>query len=191
MGLLICDNYGMHYVNTVVVLLVICQQQSLLSSESVNWTCVFVSLFTPTCLGIRVVLSSPLMCDSCVSVCICVNGAVSNGGRHDRVGKARERARGKGATCQAHPAGTRRPGAGHRTQQIWTLLRSWFRSPHPLARLWKAQHGPARNAPKQSGDCIGLIQQHLLTPLRDFLRINLPLNPSTPHLPQTVFTVAL
>ncbi|XP_037625034.1 epidermal growth factor receptor substrate 15 isoform X2 [Sebastes umbrosus] len=43
---------------------------------------------------------------------------ISNGGRHDRVGKARERARGKGATCQAHPAGTRGPGAGHRTQQV-------------------------------------------------------------------------
>ncbi|XP_068563414.1 epidermal growth factor receptor substrate 15 isoform X4 [Cebidichthys violaceus] len=43
---------------------------------------------------------------------------VSDRGRHDRVGKARERARGKGATCQAHPAGTRGPGAGHRTQQV-------------------------------------------------------------------------
>nr|XP_033477606.1 epidermal growth factor receptor substrate 15 isoform X2 [Epinephelus lanceolatus] len=43
---------------------------------------------------------------------------ISNRGRHDRVGKARERARGKGATCQAHPAGTRGPGAGHRTQQV-------------------------------------------------------------------------
>ncbi|XP_036970253.1 epidermal growth factor receptor substrate 15 isoform X2 [Acanthopagrus latus] len=43
---------------------------------------------------------------------------VSDRGRHDRVGKARERARGKGATCPAHPAGTRGPGAGHRTQQV-------------------------------------------------------------------------
>ncbi|XP_051232157.1 epidermal growth factor receptor substrate 15 isoform X4 [Dicentrarchus labrax] len=47
-----------------------------------------------------------------------VSPTISNRGRHDRVGKARERARGKGATCQAHPAGTRRPGAGHRTQQV-------------------------------------------------------------------------
>ncbi|XP_034738560.1 epidermal growth factor receptor substrate 15 isoform X1 [Etheostoma cragini] len=44
--------------------------------------------------------------------------SISNRGRHDRVGKARERARGKGTTCQAHPAGTRGPGAGHRTQQV-------------------------------------------------------------------------
>ncbi|XP_068447855.1 epidermal growth factor receptor substrate 15 isoform X2 [Clinocottus analis] len=47
-----------------------------------------------------------------------VPATISNGGRHDRVGKARERARGKGATCQAHPAGTRGPGAGHRTQPV-------------------------------------------------------------------------
>lgn len=40
MDLLICDSYGMHYVISVVLLLVICQQQNLLSSESVNWTCV-------------------------------------------------------------------------------------------------------------------------------------------------------
>ncbi|XP_029285070.1 epidermal growth factor receptor substrate 15 [Cottoperca gobio] len=32
--------------------------------------------------------------------------------------KRGERAGGKGATCQAHPAGTRGPGAGHRTQQV-------------------------------------------------------------------------
>lgn len=156
-----------------------------------------VSTWLYTCLSLC--LSSPLyfffftcvffpypLCVICVSVCVfCVNGAVSNRGRHDRVGKARERARGKGATCQAHPAGTRGPGAGHRTQQIWTLLRSLFRFPPPLARALHgtAQPGTAQNAPKQSGDCIGLIQQHPLTPWRDFLRINPPLNLSTAPFP--------
>ncbi|XP_029987418.1 epidermal growth factor receptor substrate 15 isoform X2 [Sphaeramia orbicularis] len=43
---------------------------------------------------------------------------VSDRGGHDRVGKARERTRGKGATGPTHPTGTRRPGAGHRTQQV-------------------------------------------------------------------------
>ncbi|KAM6921847.1 uncharacterized protein eps15 isoform 2-T2 [Xenentodon cancila] len=43
---------------------------------------------------------------------------VSNRGRHDRVGKARERARGKGATCKAHAAGARGPGARHRSKQV-------------------------------------------------------------------------
>nr|XP_057928942.1 epidermal growth factor receptor substrate 15 isoform X5 [Doryrhamphus excisus] len=43
---------------------------------------------------------------------------VPNGGRHDRVGKARERKRGKGASSQAHPAGTGRPGVGHCSQQV-------------------------------------------------------------------------
>ncbi|XP_061594224.1 epidermal growth factor receptor substrate 15 isoform X2 [Cololabis saira] len=43
---------------------------------------------------------------------------VSNRGRHDRVGKARERARGKGATSKANAAGARGPGARHRSKQV-------------------------------------------------------------------------
>lgn len=54
---------------------------------------------------------TPETCD----VCLCV-GAVSNRGRHDRVGKARERAGGEGATGPADPAGAGGPGTGHRAQ---------------------------------------------------------------------------
>lgn len=115
---------------------------------------------------------------------LCFHGAVSNRGRHDRVGKARERARGKGATRQAHPAGARRPGAGHRSQQVWTLLRR-PRSPLPVwlgsARHGTAWPGPAQKAPKQSGDCTGLIQHHLLTPWRDSKLISNSFNPPTVH----------
>lgn len=85
---------------------------------------------------------------------LCFHGAVSNRGRHDRVGKARERARGKGATRQAHPAGARRPGAGHRSQQVWTLLRR-PRSPLPVW-LGTARHSLAR--PRKHQSKVGIVQ---------------------------------
>lgn len=85
---------------------------------------------------------------------LCFHGAVSNRGRHDRVGKARERARGKGATRQAHPAGARRPGAGHRSQQVWTLLRR-PRSPL-LVWLGTARHSLAR--PRKHQSKVGIVQ---------------------------------
>lgn len=95
-------------------------------------------------------------CIQCVPVfnCFCFHGAVSNRGRHDRVGKARERARGKGATSKAHAAGARGPGARHRSKQVWTLLR---KLPSHLAELCTAQRGPgwpgpAQKTPKQHGD---------------------------------------
>lgn len=138
--------------------------------KSINFMRVCVSHFTAVFLCSCSFLT-PLVWFVCV---FCV-GAVSNRGRHDRVGKARERAGGKGATCQAHPAGTRRPGAGHRTQQIWTLLSAWFPSTTGLAQLATHQ--------SKNGECTGLIQQHPLTPPRDFLRINPPWYRSTPPLP--------
>lgn len=133
--------------------------------------CLCVSFLSSYILAYVCVCSFPCVL-VCVHVCFfCVHGAVSNRGRHDRVGKARERTRGKGAARQAHPAGTRRPGAGHRSQQVWTLLRSSFPplpshiSP-PLARHSTAQPGLAQKAPKQRGDCIGLIQQTPADPMK-------------------------
>lgn len=56
----------------------------------------------------------------------------------------------------------------------------------PLLLQGSARLGLAQKAPKRSGDCVGLIQQHLLTPWRDFLRINSSLNLCTPFSPGCV-----
>lgn len=60
---------------------------------------------------------------------------------------------------------------------------SWG-GPSPLHWSGLAQPDPAQKAPKQSGDCTGLIQQHLLTPWRDTKLIWLvqpPLSSMTAH----------
>lgn len=62
---------------------------------------------------------------------------------------------------------------------------SWG-GPVPLYRSGSARHGtawpgPAQKAPKQSGDCTGLIQHHLLTPWRDSKLISNSFNPPTVH----------
>lgn len=114
------------------------------------------------------------MCPLCLFL-LCFMGAVSNRGRHDRVGKARERARGKGTASKAHPAGARGPGARHRSKQVWALLRRRLPSaglaPHSLTRPEKHQsntgdlHRSDAAAPAETSNCS---QKHSapLCPLR-------------------------
>lgn len=114
-------------------------------------------------------------------VCLCV-GAVSNRGRHDRVGKAWERAGGEGAAGQADPTGAGGSGTGHRAQQIRTLLRAWFSSARPGPELTKAEWGLWRT--RFGSTCC---------PHRDSSPgLNPPFHPSSPLLlhPRTGPTVA-
>ena len=147
-----------------------------------------------------VVLSSPVVCD----VCVCSLCSWSSSIRQRKTWSSGQSAR------ASERKRSDLPGSPSRNKRTWSwpshsaslnspeaLLSPPPRPPPPPpppapplpplapARHGTAQPGPAQKAPKQSGDCIGLIQQHLLTPWRDFLRINPPLNLSTPSSPLT------